>query len=113
MNDRQTPPCEMSLEELGKTVDKNCQRIGLTVAEIFRTLSFAAPALPDMDLRTESMDLKVDDDGISVTIRMPKESDLENDGSDDTGNSRNQCDWDFRSVHTADNDEEGMIYDEF
>ena len=99
---------------LGLMIDRDAAHIGLTIADIFKTLTVAAAALPNMDLDTDSMYLSVDEDGIIVSIQFPK-ADGKRDvgkgkhgdgGHDDPGYDEDHDDFDF-----DDDDEEGLLYD--
>ena len=93
-------PEEMSIEELVEAMDKDATRIGLTIAELYRTVTMAMASLPDMELHTETICLSVDDRGITVHVGNPHRGSCKHDDFDDNDN---QDDFD---------DEEGMIYDE-
>ena len=97
-------PEEMSAEELVKAMDEDSARIGLVIADLYRTLVTAMKELPDMELHTEFICLSVNDDGISAFA-----------------GDRHRCEGHERSGDCYDrdgyerdftDDEEGMIYDE-
>lgn len=97
-------PEEMNAEELIKAMDEDSARIGLVIADLYRTLVTAMKELPDMELHTEFICLSVNDDGISAFAGDRNHSD----GRDRCSDCYNK---DGFTRDLAD-DEEGMIYDE-
>ena len=86
----QKPAREMSREELSKALDENFSGVGLVIAGIYKTLTKAMTALPNMELHTRQLCVSVGDDGISACIHL---------------NHEDGCDG------YQDYDEEGHIYD--
>ena len=101
--ENQKNPEEMNAEELIKAMDEDSARIGLVIADLYRTLVMAMKRLPDMELHTEYIDLTVNNQGISAFVADLHRSDGY-EGDDD------RCE-DDQDRDFAD-DEEGMIYDE-
>ena len=96
-------PEEMNAEELIKAMDEDSARIGLVIADLYRTLVMAMKRLPDMELHTDYIDLTVNNQGISTFVVDLHRCDGYK-GFDD----RCEDDQDRRFA----DDEEGMIYDE-
>ncbi len=59
---------KMSVEELVKAMDEDAKHIGLTIADLYRTVTMAMASLPDMELHTELIRLSVTDHGITVHV---------------------------------------------
>ena len=97
-------PEEMNAEELIKAMDEDSARIGLVIADLYRTLVTAMKELPDMELHTEFICLSVNDDGISAFAG-------DRNHSDGRARSCDRYDKDDYDRDFAD-DEEGMLYDE-
>ena len=97
-------PEEMNVEELIKAMDEDAARIGLVVADLYRTLVTTMKELPDMELHTEFICLTVNDDGISAFVGDRHRCE----GHDRSGDfyDKDSYDKDFAD------DEEGMLYDE-
>lgn len=89
-----------TMEQLDKQIDKDSARIGIVVGDIFKFLTVAMTQLPDMELHTDMIHIKVDDSGILARITHPDCRDCcgfgdEPDDADDDNNY----------------DEEGLLYD--
>lgn len=67
-----------TLKMLERKIDAGAAHIGLVIADIFTFLTKSAAILPNMELRTELIDLTVDDNRISVYIRRSDSTDNEN-----------------------------------
>lgn len=92
------------LKELSEGVDRDAMKIGLTISDVFQTVSLAAIHLPEMELRTEHMVLTFDGDAISVKISGLSAGcrhKYEDEGFDEYSHNDSQ-----------DDEEEGLIYDE-
>lgn len=100
----QKMPEEMNIEELIEAMDEDAKRIGLTIADLYRTVTTAMAELPDMELHTAVISLSVNDCGITVHIGNPHRRRGEHDDFDD-------FDDDFDD--DLEDEEEGTIYDEF
>ena len=94
-----------SLNKIEAELDKYAADIALTISDMFKFMSMASALLPDMEIDTNTMYLKVDDDGIFFGISSPAQkchktccAKLDDDFEDDCD------DWD--------DEEEGMLYDE-
>ena len=95
--------CE-SLNKIEAELDKYTTDIALTISDMFKFMSMASALLPDMEIETDTMYLKVDADGIFFGISTPaqkchKTCCAELDDFED--------DWD-----DWDDEEEGTLYDE-
>ena len=99
---KKTDMKHMSMEELGKGIDKEMAAAGLVISDLFKTVSMAAAHLPNMELRTDTLHVMVDEDSISVTVSglHSGRSSFEDDGFDDG------------EYEYEEDDEEGMLYDE-
>ena len=91
-----------SLNKIEAELDKYATDIALTISDMFKFMSMSSALLPDMEIETDTMYLKVDDDGIFFGINKPVHkchktccAELDDDFEDD---------WD--------EEEEGMLYDE-
>ena len=92
-----------SLNKIEAELDKYATDIALTVSDMFKFMSMASALLPDMEIETDTMYLKVDDDVIFFGITSPaqkchKTCCAELDDFED--------DWD-----DWDDEEEGTLYD--
>ncbi len=92
-----------SLNKIEAKLDKYATDIALTVSDMFKFMSMASALLPDMEIETDTMYLKVDADGIFFGISTPaqkchKTCCAELDDFED--------DWD-----DWDDEEEGTLYD--
>lgn len=63
-----------TLKKMEQEIDAGAAHIGLVVADIFTFLTKSAATLPDMELRTENIDLTVNDSGITVHINRSAHS---------------------------------------
>lgn len=92
------------LKELEMQIDAGAVHIGMAIADIFTFLTKSSAMLPNMELETELIHLKVDDGGIFVEITRPEQrtcTDCPYDNEPDEDNA--DCDYD--------DDEEGLLYD--
>ena len=94
--------CE-SLNKIEAELDKYATDIALTISDMFKFMSVSSALLPDMEIETDAMYLKVDADGIFFGISTPaqkchKTCCAELDDFED--------DWD-----DWDDEEEGTLYD--
>ena len=94
--------CE-SLNKIEAELDKYAADIALTISDMFKFMSVSSALLPDMEIETDTMYLKVDDNGIFFGISSPpqkchKTCCAELDDFED--------DWD-----DWDDEEEGTLYD--
>ena len=78
------------LKKLEAEMDKGAADIAITISEMFRFMTLSAALLPNMELDTGIVRLKVDDNGVFFEISHP-----------------------FRKQHDGydDDEEEGLIYD--
>ena len=93
-----------SLNKIEAELDKYAADIALTISDMFKFMSMSSALLPDMEIDTNTMYLKVDDDGIFFGISSPAQkchktccAELDDDFEDDWD------DWD--------DEEEGTLYD--
>ncbi len=91
------------LNKIEAEMDKRAADIAITISDLFKFVSMSAAILPDMELDTGIMRLKVDDDGVFFEISYPE------------SRIRRQCSGcceeledDFDDI---DDDEEGLLYD--
>ncbi len=102
----------MTMEELEKAMDQDAKRIGLTIAELYRTVTMAMGSLPNMELHTKLISLSVTDCGITVHVgpdcRGCADDADDADDNDDNDNYEedDMDDFDF-------GEDEGGIDDEF
>jgi len=54
---------------MAKEMDRGYMEAGKTLAELFRAVATAAAKLPDLELRTEMMTVKNDEDGLSIVFK--------------------------------------------
>ena len=105
-------PQEDIMDVLEKVIDCEAARIGLTVADIFKTLTRAAATLPDIELDTEFMHLTIDEDGIFVDIPLPSE---EKDAIEVKRSGKGNIDLGYDEyagdINDYDDEEEGLLYD--
>ena len=92
-----------SLNKIEAELDKYATDIALTISDMFKFMSVSSALLPDMEIETDTMYLKVDADGIFFGISTPaqkchKTCCAELDDFED--------DWD-----DWDDEEEGTLYD--
>ena len=92
-----------SLDKIEAKLDKYAVDIALAVSDMFKFMSVSSALLPDMEIETDTMYLKVDDSGIFFGISSPaqkchKTCCAELDDFED--------DWD-----DWDDEEEGTLYD--
>ncbi len=66
-----------TLKEMEEKIDAGAAHIGLVVADIFTFLTKSAAMLPDMELHTDTIDLTVNDSGITVHINRPAHCDAD------------------------------------
>ena len=92
---------EDTLTKIEAEMDKSAADIALTISDIFKFMAMSAAIIPNMELDTGMMRLKVDDDGIFFGISSPPQkchktccAELDDDFEDD---------WD--------EEEEGTLYD--
>ena len=62
--------CE-SLNKIEAELDKYATDIALTISDMFKFMSVSSALLPDMEIETDTMYLKVDADGIFFGISTP------------------------------------------
>ena len=96
------------LNEIEAAMDKRAADIALTVSDMFKFMAMSAAMLPNMELDTGIMRLKVDDSGVFFEINDPyrmrkaKRSSVEE--PDDNTDALDDLD-------DLDDDEEGLLYD--
>ena len=96
------------LNEIEAAMDKRAADIALTVSDMFKFMAMSAAILPNMELDTGIMRLKVDDGGVFFEINDPyrmrkaKRSSVE-EPDDDTDA--------LDDLDDLDDDEEGLLYD--
>jgi len=106
-NGASRPNAEKELDKLKKLeaeMDKGAADIAITIAEMFRFMTLSAAMLPNMELDTGIVRLKVDDNGIFFEVNHPFRKQRKN----------RKCyrPHDFREGYDGyDDDEEGLIYD--
>jgi hypothetical protein len=91
------------LNKIEAEMDKRAADIALTISDLFKFVSMSAAILPDMELDTGIMRLKVDDDGVFFGISYP-----------DNRKSRkcpSCCEEPEDDFDDFDDDEEGLLYD--
>ena len=92
------------LNKIEAEMDKRAADIALTISDLFKFVSMSASLLPDMELDTGIMRLRVDDDGVFFGIRYPE--------SRKYRHCPGCCDEpDEDSDDFDDDDEEGLLYD--
>ena len=94
---------EDTLTKIEAEMDKSAADIALTISDIFKFMAMSAAILPNMELDTGMMRLKVDDNGIFFEINHPfrKKRSI----CDDCDGCTEESDNDY------DDDEEGLLYD--
>ena len=99
---KKTDVKQMSMEELGKGIDREMAAAGLVIGDLFKTVSIAATHLPNMELHTDVLHVTVDEDSISVTVSglSSGHRHFEDEGVDDG------------EYGYGEDDEEERIYDE-
>ncbi len=105
----------MTMEELEKAMDQDAKRIGLTIAELYRTVTMAMGSLPNMELHTKLISLSVTDCGITVRVGPDCRGCDEHDATDDNADDNADND-DYEEDDMDDFDfgeDEGGIDDEF
>ncbi len=96
------------LNEIEAAMDKRAADIALTISDMFKFMATSAAMLPNMELDTGIMHLKVDDGGVFFEINAPyrmrkaKRSSVEE--LDDDTDALDDLD-------DLDDDEEGLLYD--
>ena len=91
------------LNEIEAAMDKRAADIALTVSDMFKFMAMSAAMLPNMELDTGIMRLKIDDDGVFFEICYPE--------------SRKRrlcpdcCEEPEDDFDDFDDDEEGLLYD--
>ena len=92
-----------SLNKIEAELDKYAADIALTISDMFKFMSMSSALLPDMEIDTNTMYLKVDDNGIFFGISSPPQKCHKTccAGLDDF-----EDDWD-----DWDDEEEGTLYD--
>jgi hypothetical protein len=96
------------LNEIEAAMDKRAADIALTISDMFKFMAMSAAMLPNMELDTGIMRLKVDDSGVFFEINDPyrmrkaKRSSVE-EPDDDTDA--------LDDLDDLDDDEEGLLYD--
>ena len=99
---------EDTLTKIEAEMDKSAADIALTISDIFKFMAMSAAILPNMELDTGMMRLKVDDNGIFFEINHPFRKRKQRDICED-------CDGCDGCAEEPDNDydddEEGLLYD--
>ena len=96
------------LNEIEAAMDKRAADIALTVSDMFKFMAMSAAMLPNMELDTGIMRLKIDDGGVFFEINDPyrmrkaKRSNVE-EPYDDTDA--------LDDLDDLDDEEEGLLYD--
>ncbi len=91
------------LNEIEAAMDKRAADIALTISDMFKFMAMSAAILPNMELDTGIMRLKVDDGGVFFEINDPYRMRKTKRGSV-------SCDDDFDNTDDLDDDEEGLLY---
>ena len=91
-----------TLKEIGAVLDKQAAGVAQTVTDMFKFMSLTAAVLPNMELDTGIMRLKVDDSGVLFEINDPYRMRKTIRKDENCGE---EPDNDF------DDDEEGLLYD--
>ena len=84
------------MTKLESAMDKRAAGVARTIMDMFKFVSLSATMLPNMEMETDIMRLKVDDDGIFIEITYPE------------SRKRSVCD---EEPDNCDDDEEGLLYD--
>ena len=97
------------LHEIEAAMDKRAADIALTISDMFKFMAMSAAILPNMELDTGIMRLKIDDGGVFFEIndpyRMRKTIRKDEKCSEEPDNDfDDDCD-------DCDDDEEGLLYD--
>ena len=97
------------LNEIEAAMDKRAADIALTISDMFKFMAMSAAMLPNMELDTGIMRLKVDDGGVFFEINDPYRMRKtirkdENCGEEPDDDFDDDCD-------DCDDDEEGLLYD--
>ena len=97
------------LNEIEAAMDKRAADIALTVSDMFKFMAMSAAMLPNMELDTGIMRLKIDDGGVFFEINDPYRMRKtirkdENCGEEPDDDFDDDCD-------DCDDDEEGLLYD--
>ncbi len=96
---------EDTLTKIEAEMDKSAADIALTISDIFKFMAMSAAIIPNMELDTGMMRLKVDDDGIFFEINHPFRKRKQRDICEDCDGCTDEPDGDY------DDDEEGLLYD--
>ena len=97
------------LNEIEAAMDKRAADIALTVSDMFKFMAMSAAILPNMELDTGIMRLKVDDGGVFFEINDPYR--MRKTICKDT-NCAEEPDNDFDDdCDDSEDDEEGLLYD--
>ena len=96
---------EDTLTKIEAEMDKSAADIALTISDIFKFMAMSAAILPNMELDTGIMRLKVDDNGIFFEINHPFSKRKQRDICEDCDGYTDEPDGDY------DDDEEGLLYD--
>ena len=88
------------LNEIEEAMDKRAADIALTISDLFKFVSMSAAILPNMELDTGTMRLKINDDGIFFGISYP-----------DSHKNRRCPGCCEDPDDEFDDDEEGLLYD--
>lgn len=99
------------LNEIETAMDKRATDIALTVSDMFKFMAMSAAMLPNMELDTGIMRLKVDDGGVFFEINDPYRIRKAKRGSDGCGEEPDEDSDDLDDLDDCDDDEEGLLYD--
>ena len=96
------------LNEIEAAMDKRAADIALTISDMFKFMAMSAAMLPNMELDTGIMRVKIDDGGVFFEIndpyRMRKANRSSVEEPDDDTDALDDLD-------ELDDDEEGLLYD--
>ena len=87
------------LNKIGAELDERAADIALTISDLFKFMSMSAALLPDMELDTGTMRLKVNDNGVFFGICYPE------------SRKHRQCPGCCEEPDEDFDDEEGLLYD--
>ena len=71
------------LEDALEKLDREMSGFGLIVADVFKTLTMALLTLPDMNLKSEILDISVSNDEIHAKLRRPDDREDDDEDCDD------------------------------
>ncbi|MBR2086613.1 MAG: hypothetical protein IJ906_05675 [Oscillospiraceae bacterium] len=99
------------LNEIEAAMDKRAADIALTISDMFKFMAMSAAILPNMELDTGIMRLKVDDGGVFFEINDPYRMRKAKRDSECFGKEPDDDTDDLDDFDGCDDDEEGLLYD--